>query len=191
VACAQEWAASIDPSARVIERKHDWTFSSTFGGAAFIKNGAADQTEREPDSLTHALSFQPDEQAAIQYALLQPPLPILWASNEILLYEDELHDCGSSRLSVKARVMPDCWFVLLRLYLRVDRVLVRIRDVRVFHAFGADCVVQEVQLREESWDSLRQRGLPDEPSFYVNVDRVAELVPVSRKHTMSVKLNSA
>ena len=28
------------------------------------------------------------------------------------------------------RVMPRCWYVLLRFWLRIDRVMVRLREVR-------------------------------------------------------------
>ena len=39
---------------------------------------------------------------------------------ELVLFDDELHDNGAAKLSVKVRVMPGCWFVLLRFWLRVD-----------------------------------------------------------------------
>jgi hypothetical protein len=33
--------------------------------------------------------------------------------------------------------MPDCWFALIKLYVRVDGVLVRTRETRLFHRFSA------------------------------------------------------
>jgi type 2A phosphatase activator TIP41 len=62
---------------------------------------------------------------------------------DIPLFEDELHDNGTSALSVKIRVMPTFWLVLLRFFLRVDGVLIRLRDTRVFHKFGTDHIVSE------------------------------------------------
>ncbi len=41
------------------------------------------------------------------------------------------------------RVMADCFFVLLRYYLRVDEVLVRIFDTRIFHSFDTNHLLRE------------------------------------------------
>ena len=41
----------------------------------------------------------------------------------------------------KIRVMPSCWFVLSKLYLRVDGVLIRCRETRLYHNFTDDLVV--------------------------------------------------
>ena len=35
-------------------------------------------------------------------------------------------------LTAKLRVMPKCWFVLLRLWVRVDGSMVRLRETRLF-----------------------------------------------------------
>ncbi len=35
----------------------------------------------------------------------------------------------------KLRVMPACWFLLSKFYLRVDGVLTRCRETRLFHKF--------------------------------------------------------
>ncbi|KAI9118772.1 hypothetical protein K1719_010217 [Acacia pycnantha] len=50
--------------------------------------------------------------------------------------EDELVDNGVSLHTVKARVMPSSWFLLLRFWLRVDGVLIRLRDTRLHCIFG-------------------------------------------------------
>jgi len=51
---------------------------------------------------------------------------------EVVLFEDELGDNGYSKVNVRYRVMSDCFFVLHRSYTRVDHVLVRILDTRIF-----------------------------------------------------------
>ncbi|KAA8586362.1 hypothetical protein FQN60_000198 [Etheostoma spectabile] len=53
--------------------------------------------------------------------------------DEVLLFEDELHDHGVSMISAKIRVMPTSFFLLLRFFLRVDGVLIRINDTRLYH----------------------------------------------------------
>lgn len=50
--------------------------------------------------------------------------------------------------SLKVRVMPSCWFVLLRYWLRVDGVIIRLRDTRCFHAFGSSVVIREHSYKE-------------------------------------------
>lgn len=49
--------------------------------------------------------------------------------------------------------MPTCWFALLRFWLRVDNVIMRLRETRVFCAFrdGVPVVLRERQAREETF----------------------------------------
>uniref|UniRef100_A0A8C6B3P2 TIP41-like protein n=1 Tax=Monodon monoceros TaxID=40151 RepID=A0A8C6B3P2_MONMO len=54
---------------------------------------------------------------------------------EVLLFEDELHDHGVSSLSVKIRVTPSSFFLLLWFFLRIDGVLIRMNDTRLYHEF--------------------------------------------------------
>eukprot|EP00659_Diplonema_papillatum_P008416 gene8416-12972_t len=65
------------------------------------------------------------------------------------LYEDDLDDCGTTKLNLKFRCMATFWFVLLRQFIRVDRVQVMIRDVRWFHKFGTREVVLERIVRKK------------------------------------------
>lgn len=69
-------------------------------------------------------------------AELTRPDPILFYA-EIPLFEDELHDNGSSALIVRIRVMPSCIFILARFTLRVDNVLFRTHDTRIYHSFAS------------------------------------------------------
>jgi type 2A phosphatase activator TIP41 len=68
--------------------------------------------------------------------------PIIHYS-EVLLYEDDLGDQGSVMGSLRFRVMEDCFFVLLRYYLRVDDVIVRCYDTRIFHSFDQSYILRE------------------------------------------------
>ena len=89
--------------------------------------------------------------------MLSPSNPVLFFS-EVLLYEDELSDRGSSKSHVRFRIMGDCWFVLLRSYLRLDMVAVRVLDTRVFHKFGSDTLERDFSWREETWQNLANKG---------------------------------
>ena len=85
--------------------------------------------------------------------LRRTDIPILW-SDELSLFEDELHDNGVSRVTVKCRVMPTCIFVLLRFWLRVDGVLIRIRDTRLFHDLSKSYLLREYTEREATFEAL-------------------------------------
>ncbi len=60
--------------------------------------------------------------------------------------------------------MPKCWFVLLRFWLRVDRVLVRLYETRLMGSFhrapGALLVSREVRHSEGTFEQLRAAGAP-------------------------------
>lgn len=51
------------------------------------------------------------------------------------LWEDELGDNGDTTSEFRFRVMGDCFFGLLRHYLRLDDVMIRIYDTRIYHDF--------------------------------------------------------
>lgn len=74
---------------------------------------------------------------------------------DVELYEDELHDCGCSMLSVKIRVMPTYFFVLMRFYMRVDNVIVRVNDTRLFHEVGTDYILREFTSKESAISDLK------------------------------------
>ena len=57
--------------------------------------------------------------------------------------------------------MPRCWFVLLRFWLRVDGVLVRLYEARWMAEFGrAPCVRREIRRCEGTFAELAAAGAP-------------------------------
>jgi type 2A phosphatase activator TIP41 len=54
--------------------------------------------------------------------------------------------------------MKDCFFGLLRCYLRVDNVMVRIMDTRIFHSFGDNYIFREFNVKEDTYESLQSKG---------------------------------
>lgn len=73
--------------------------------------------------------------------------PILFYQ-DICLYEDELSDHGVAKLSVKVRAMRNNFFVLLRFFLRVDKVLIRMNDTRLYWESGKSYLLREYCERE-------------------------------------------
>ena len=84
-----------------------------------------------------------------------------------MLFEDEMADKGFSRVNVRFRVMHDCFFVLLRSYTRVDHVLVRILDTRIFGRLPPAAsgeqqepmeIIRDFQHRESTYSQLKAKG---------------------------------
>lgn len=77
--------------------------------------------------------------------------------------------------------MDSCWFVLLRHFLRVDNVLVRLRETRVFCALpgslpgdGAPTVLREIRHCEATFAELQAANAP---AARVSVQGVGTMLP--------------
>ena len=81
--------------------------------------------------------------------------PILFF-DEVDLYEDELGDNGMSLLSIKVRVMPERMLLLSRFFLRLDDVIFRVRDTRVYVEFGTGQVLRDYSIMESPYSKLKQ-----------------------------------
>lgn len=100
--------------------------------------------------------------------------PILFY-DEVTLFEDELHDNGVANLTIRIvsvnnflllgpsltghhplqRIMPSGLFLLSRFFLRVDNVLFRIYDVRLYHDFATGEVIREAKGKEAPYSIVR------------------------------------
>lgn len=65
----------------------------------------------------------------IDRQLLQDQSSPILMYDDVVLFEDFIHDHGVVRMSVRTRVMPRCWYVLLRYWLRVDGVVMKVCDL--------------------------------------------------------------
>jgi type 2A phosphatase activator TIP41 len=77
---------------------------------------------------------------------------------DVHLFEDELDDSGCTMSSIRFRTMADCFYILLRFYLRVDGVCVRIFDTRIFHDYTKNYILREFQYKESTYDELKAKG---------------------------------
>lgn len=140
----------------------DWTFSTPYKGTVRYLSKASKQIKDETNLSLEANSKASEDhltivqlpEASIPFEKLSPENPILHFS-EVYLFECDLEDCGYAMSKVRFRVMGDCFYVLLRYYLRVDGVRVRIFDTRIFHEFGTDFVHREFQYRESTYKELQ------------------------------------
>ncbi|GIL82295.1 hypothetical protein Vretimale_7260 [Volvox reticuliferus] len=161
------------------------------GSGAGVSNGTASVAADGPDGGT---LWQPTTEQ-IDRGLLMERDPILFYS-EVPLYESDLDDNGVCSLTVKLRVMPRCWLVLLRLWIRVDGSLVRLRETRLFCRHDKPDkrleVLQEVKHCEGTFAELRSRGAPDEGLSYTDGDAASQVfqavAPVGLKLLQTRKL---
>lgn len=114
-----------------------------------------------------------------------------------MLYEDELADNGIAMLSCKIRVMPARLLLLSRFFLRLDDVIFRIRDTRVFVEFKTGEVIREYTAREEKYDEVKRkmkmRGEKeaDIPALMRDANRLAGMLPVVEQRLERLELHKA
>lgn len=116
---------------------YDWTYSTNYKGGS------------------SKIDFYPTEEKIPIKKLLKPD-PILFF-DESILFEDELGDNGISILSTKIRVMPTCLLLLCRFFLRIDNVIFRVRDTRIYIDLESDLVLREYKEQECPYDDLLRK----------------------------------
>ncbi|XP_012279673.1 TIP41-like protein [Orussus abietinus] len=158
LACAEEWKESRSDTSEFLEEKikpFDWTFTTDYMGTAsgFDIEETGERIDVEKLKRKDKILFYHD----------------------LTLFEDELHDNGIAVCSVKIRVMPSSFFVLLRYFLRVDNVMLRVHDTRIYHEFGQNYLLRESTAREAKVQDLR---VP--PSFLIDPSVIAPHLPLMK-----------
>ena len=139
--CRQDQHEGIN---RVV-KPFDWSYSTDFKGKV--------SSDSHP--------FQPSDKP-IPLELLKRPDPILFF-DDVMLYEDEMADNGITMLSCKIRVMPDRLLLLCRFFMRLDNVLFRVRDTRVYIEFATGEVLREYGAKEEAYELVKEVWSPFPP----------------------------
>lgn len=121
-----------------VVKPFDWSYSTDYKGTLHLSSP-------EFESSTSSIPLD----------LLKQRDPIVFF-DDVILYEDEMADNGITTLSCKIRVMPDRLLLLCRFFMRLDNVLVRIRDTRVFVEFKTGEVIREHVEMEEKYELVRQ-----------------------------------
>lgn len=141
VAYARDWESTREGTTQGIKevvKPYDWSYSTTYTGSV------------DPS----AKQFAPTENM-IPIELLKRRDPILFF-DEVMLYESELDDNGISIFSVKVRVHEKRMLLLCRLFMRLDNVILRIRDTRVYVDFDTDEVIREYSAQEETYENVKR-----------------------------------
>jgi type 2A phosphatase activator TIP41 len=161
VAYSQEWSSSRYESSsswdillltncrekthegiKEVVKPFDWSYTTDYKGT--ITNGKPFESQGE--------NADP-----IPIELLKRPDPILFFE-EVVLYESELDDNGISVFSCKLRVMPDRMLLLCRLFMRLDSVLIRIRDTRIYVDFNTGKIIRDYTEKEDNFDTVKEVG---------------------------------
>lgn len=146
----------------------DWTFTTLYGGSLGPRGVAVPAPEG----------------TALDVARLQRRDPIRLL-DELTLFEDELADNGVAALTVRLRATDGYVYVLLRYFLRVDDVLIRIHDTRFFIDLAAPPatpprILRERIYREASYEWLdKNHRRPSDPTLFANPDHFAQFLPVT------------
>ncbi|KAL8370839.1 hypothetical protein RB595_000942 [Gaeumannomyces hyphopodioides] len=181
VAHAGEWSSSRERASagiREVVKPFDWSYSSDYRGSETPGGDGQEGQQQQQKRLGGGGSQKP-----IPLELLKRRDPILFF-DEVVLYESELDDNGISLYSVKVRVMEHRMLLLARLYMRLDNVVVRVRDTRVYVDFGTGDVIREYTAKEDKFENVK-RGLmmkgmlPDAITTALrDSNQVAELLPI-------------
>lgn len=121
-----------------VVKPFDWSYSTDYQGTLAPNARPFEETNKQ-----------------IPIELLKRPDPILFF-DDVVLYEDELADNGIAMLSCKIRVMPERLLLLSRFFMRLDNVLIRLRDTRVYVDFENREVIREYQAKECEYEKVRQ-----------------------------------
>ena len=146
VAYARDWESTREGTTQKIKevvKPYDWSYSTTYAG-----------TVQQPQDAS--LTLQPSDKK-IPLELLKRRDPILFF-DEVVLYESELDDNGISLYSAKLRVHEKRMLLLCRLFMRLDNVVVRIRDTRVYVDFETDEVIREYTAKEAKFEDVKRVG---------------------------------
>ncbi|OUM55343.1 hypothetical protein BVG19_g4865 [[Candida] boidinii] len=149
-----------------IYKPFDWTYSSEYKGT--VKTG----------------KFIRDDSKEIPLNKLRDTNEPILFFDDMVLYEDELADNGISSLSVKVRVMKNCLLILQKLFIRVDNVLLRVFDTRVYIDFEELVIIREFKKMEINYDDIlkivkREQGSSADPrSFLRDINWCSSKMPV-------------
>ena len=176
----------------------DWTFSTDYCGS-LSNNGVSGETLTLTELVEKVgienINCVPRTESGINYDILRDRTAPILFYDEALLYQDDLEDCGEITFDVKLRVMPTCWFLLSRMFLRVDHVTIRFVEGRYFHQFEVallDVMLKECAIGEEKppGNTSSTVGLPhkDIPvTAQRDADRLSQIVPTLAKRSFKIK----
>lgn len=158
VACSEEWKESRPADTTTEKMKpFDWTFCTEYQGT------------------TDGIKIEPTDKKIDLMKLMKRENILFY--HDLTLFEDELHDHGISSCSVKIRVMPSGFYVLLRNFIRVDGVMIRINDTRFHYEVDNDYILKEFTTRGARIPDLKH--IP--PPLFTDPQEISQMLPIETK----------
>jgi type 2A phosphatase activator TIP41 len=182
VAYARDWESTREGTTRKIKevvKPYDWSYSTDYAG------------DVEPGRDSSRTLQRTEKKIPIE--LLKRRDPILFF-DEVVLYESELDDNGISIYSAKLRVHEKRMLLLCRLFMRLDNVIVRIRDTRIYVDFETNEVLREYTAKEGSFEDTKKAlflsgRLPDDVTIGLRDPNVLDpLLPIVEQWTEAISL---
>jgi len=157
VSVAKEWKESRADCEFIEKMIHpfDWTFTTPYKGTTIEHADKKDKIKVEETC----------ERINIEKLKVAETISFF---DEISLFDDELSDHGVASLNVKIRVMPTSFYILQRFFLRVDDVLIRIYDTRLYHEAHTSYFIREYTEKENLVKDLKCS-----PRFFIEPNEVA------------------
>ncbi|KVH93321.1 TIP41-like protein [Cynara cardunculus var. scolymus] len=170
VPAAAQWKFRSKPFQQVI-LDYDYTFTTPYSGSETVETGS----EADSEGNSCCLKWEECEEQ-INVVALASKEPILFY-DEVILYEDELADNGVSLLTVKV--------------LRVDGVLMRLRDTRILCTFSENTkpvILREICWRESTFKALASKGYPSDSASYNDPNVISQRLPIVLHKTQKLKV---
>ncbi|KAB1208467.1 TIP41-like protein [Morella rubra] len=174
VPAAAKWKFRSKPSEQVI-LDYDYTFTTPYHGSETIEVDTGKCGKGEISQKRCNLLWE-DCEEKIDVGSLASKEPILFY-DEVVLYEDELADNGVSLLTVKV--------------LRVDGVLMRLRDTRMHCVFGVSAnpiILREISWREATFEALSAKGHPSDSAAYSDPSIISQRLPIIMHKTQKLEV---
>lgn len=136
----------IDKFLKIVKH-YDWTYTTEYKGTIH------DDDEKSNEAVRYV--FRRDDFVELPIDKLSRPDPILYF-DDMILYEDELADNGISLLTCKIRVMNERLLLLMRFFLNVDDVILRVYDTRIYVEFDTNEIIREFKKYEGDNEILQR-----------------------------------
>ncbi|CCD22283.1 Tip41p NDAI_0A01250 [Naumovozyma dairenensis CBS 421] len=144
VSYSDKW---VDHVNRNSMKNFDWTYSTKYKGTE-IFNG--ENLEKKKLQLDNDVQLPMDKLSRLDKILF---------FDDMILFEDELADNGISVLNVKIRVMEERLLILSRFFLRVDNVICRIYETRVYVEFNDNLIIREFKEFQDDYKNILDKAI--------------------------------
>lgn len=171
VAVAEEWKKerSHQEEVKQVVKPFDWSYSTDYKGTAF----------KAEKSVEHEWKQSSQQKDPVRTDLLSRQDPIQFF-DAVDLYEDELADNGIALFNIKVRMMPERLLLLARFFLRLDGVIIRIRDTRIYVEHSTNKVIRQYTAKEEKYDVVAEKlksMRENVPEAFRDANKLAQLLP--------------